>query len=493
MEEAAEIEAQNQYLWDTYVKLNVGSIDRKLYQQMNIARYKQKPLLPLVQQAFPSASAHSEAAAPAESHLLAVSAVAGLPFEVSRAACIASEDNFDDENSLICVGDHGGSLRKFDPEGVLLGVITPKPNRGITAVAVLGDDWVLVGRFNSTVQLFHGNGQVGAEVRLKGGRPFLLQSKSERVAAVSPSGCAIFSWSSAGLVLIREEKFEAKITAAAVYDAPGGLCVLVPAEYSSTGHHEVRTDDEDRVDGLVGSLMVYSEEQTQPYQIDDLIETRTWDPAHGWRVVYHDSVPRVSQLCVAEYNNVLAIVSDTNESSYLSLYSLNSAQTGKLDKLKSATPMGMSQEQGASITCIASHLSSFIIGNSRGIVNQYACDGTLLNSWDVCSKLASGVSSLAMRPPLGVLAGCTDDRCLTLLIPSPSSVEEWSVETHQAFPVWLKKLAVAMLISEQTLGPRMLEMLMLAALEISCGGGRLTTKASKRLALIQRYENYRGH
>ena len=65
---------------------------------------------------------------------------------------------------------------------------------------------------------------------------------------------------------------------------------VIAAEYSSTGHHEVRTDDEDRVDGLVGSLMVYSEEQTQPYQIDDLIETRTWDPAHGWRVVYHDSV-----------------------------------------------------------------------------------------------------------------------------------------------------------------------------------------------------------
>jgi hypothetical protein len=153
---AAEIEAQNQYLWDTYVKLNVGSIDRKLYQQMNNARYKQKPLLPLVLQAFPSAAAHSETAAPAESHSPAVSAVVGLPFAVSQATCIATEDNFDEENCLICVGDHSGSLRKFDPEGVLLGVITPKPNRRITAVVVLGDDWVLVGRWGSTVQLFHG-------------------------------------------------------------------------------------------------------------------------------------------------------------------------------------------------------------------------------------------------------------------------------------------------------------------------------------------------
>ena len=32
----------------------------------------------------------------------------------------------------------------------------------------------------------------------------------------------------------------------------------------------------------------------------------------------------------------------------------------------------------------------------------------------------------------------------------------------EAFPEWLRRLAVAMVISEQTLGPRMLEMLLLA-------------------------------
>ena len=50
----------------------------------------------------------------------------------------------------------------------------------------------------------------------------------QRVAALSPLGLAIFSWSSAGLALIREEKFENKISAAAVWDTPGGICVLVP-------------------------------------------------------------------------------------------------------------------------------------------------------------------------------------------------------------------------------------------------------------------------
>ena len=165
---------QNAYLFRTYIQPNMASLDRAFYRRIEGEKYHSRTILPLVQSVFPNAAFSSGGAGPEATTTMASNA--SRMFGGTRAACISActgdtpSWSPSAKTESVAVGFGSGYAALCDSDGNELHVARARPERRVTAVLALPGHFLLLGRHNGTLRLFHRDKQVGDELRLGHGR-----------------------------------------------------------------------------------------------------------------------------------------------------------------------------------------------------------------------------------------------------------------------------------------------------------------------------------